>query len=251
MKWYNKMLALSMITLLSSSMLFAQSGKGLYQSDGVAIKKNQPVQSAAVSYDVALEPTHLMLVPTAQVLQRNQYVLSFHEFSFGIDNNIQIFICPWDPTPGRIWLGGKFGVRPDLAFGVGISDQYWYFDDNNYTYFHSPMFGLYGVKTIYDDAGTAAYGMADLQFGDVFNFELGAGLERAATRQVKLMGELALSSNYTDHYNHMGMGFDLNLGIRYMVASLPPLKIDFGINVKNYGLNAWPYIDVSYSSQIR
>jgi hypothetical protein len=237
---------------VSSGIAWAQTyGHGLQN------KKGEPANTAVsfVSADVALEPTHLMMLPTTQVLQRNQYVLSFHEFSFGLDNNIQIFLCPWTPRAGRLWLGGKFGLREDLAVGVGISEQYWYHSPHNdYYYFYGPMFGAYGVKTLATGTDQTIYGLADVQVGDGFNFELGAGLERVAARQVKLMGELALSSNWYDASGHgmdMGVGFDLNLGLRYMMASLPQLKIDLGLNVKNYSVQVWPYVDISYSSRIR
>jgi hypothetical protein len=239
--------------------LAVSTGIAWAQTYGRGQQKKNKAQTTAVSFaaaDVALEPTHLMMVPTTHVLQRNQYVLSFHECSFGIDNNIQIFFCPWDPKPGRVWLGGKFGLREDLAVGVGISDQYWYDYDyyDGYRFFHGPMLGLFGVKTLASSSDQVVYGLADLQGGSGFNVEVGAGIERTATQQVKLMGELALSSNWYDVHGHgleMGIGVDLNLGLRYMVASLPQLKIDFGLNVKNYAYSLFPYIDVSYSSQIR
>jgi hypothetical protein len=223
----------------------AQSADGWYHGKGHK-KDNQVTAVSLASADVALEPTHLMLVPTMQVLQKNQYVISFHELSFGIEDNIQLFLCPpWEYwnyiVPGRLWLGGKFGIHDDFTLGVGICDQ-----------FYGLSLGLYGVKTVLNSDNNTVYGMADLQVnGDYLSMEFGAGLERVLTQQLKAMGEVALASNFAHHNNIFDIGFVLNFGLRYMVTSLPPLKIDFGINVTNYEHSVWPYIDVSYSSQIR
>lgn len=195
---------------------------------------------------VALEPTHLMLVPTARVLSKKGFVVSFHEFSFGLDRNIQISLCPWIPKTGRLLLGAKFGLRPDLAFGIGISDR-----TTSFYQFSSTMLGLYGVKSHALSGQSTLYGMVDIQIGNDYYFEVAAGDEYQLSPLVKIMGELAL-------YTHFGrrstdVDFDANIGLRYTWPTFKPLKIDLGINLNSMvqGIVPWPYIDVSYSSKIR
>ena len=220
--------------------------EGWYEGPVPAASAPEPKTLLPLPKDVALEPTRLMQVPTTQVLGKGQYVVSFHEVSLGLDDNIQIYLSLWpEQRSGRQLLGVKFALREDIAMGVGITGE-----DN--------MFGLYGVKAFPGKEKSLAYGIGNLMIGNNYEIDAGTGYEMHLSGLVKLMGEGICKVIIDDSVAKID--FDLSVGIRYMWPVNKPLKLDLGMNlinmknlVTNTGNNWYRliYIDVSYSSEIR
>ncbi len=227
----------------------------------------------STSYGPGIEPTHYFYVPTSDVLRNREFILSFHEWALGIDNNLHVFISPFSSISG-IFLGLKYGYSGDWAVGGGLAtDRHWgryYVVEPDYYVYDQRTGRYYYVDAVYEyyydyDRGLGLGGFITKSIGplahlagslriweDFVAMDIGIGGKKDLGRYTSLIFELQ-GGLETYSFDQAYLGLDGAMGIRYTVPSLPPLKISAGLALGSVfpaeGLDVWPYIDLSYGTR--
>lgn len=238
--------------------------------EGYGSQNRKTYHYRSSSFGPGIEPTHYFYVPTSDVLRNREFVLSFHEWALGIDDNLQVFISPFASISG-IFLGLKYGYSGDWAFGGGLAaDRNWgryyvvapeyYYDRRGnvyvgtryYYYYDDHDLGLGGFLS--KSLSPAVHLAGSLRiWEDFLAMDLGIGGEKGVGRYTKLMFEMQGGvETYT--FDETYLNLDGAIGIRYTVPSIPPLKISAGIGIGKVfpdvpRMNVWPYFDLSYGTR--
>jgi len=241
------------------------------ESYGSAPKSQKTYHYRSSSSGPGIEPTHYFYIPTSDVLRNREFILSFHEWALGIDDNLQVFISPFASISG-IFLGLKYGYSGDWAFGGGLAtDRHWgryyviapdyYYDrrgnvvyvgQTRYYYYDDHDLGLGGFIT--KSLSPSAHLAGSLRIWENYlALDFGIGGEKGVGRYTKLMFEMQ-GGVETYSFEQAYLNLDGAIGIRYTVPGIPPLKITGGIALGSVfpdqpGLDVWPYIDLSYGAR--
>jgi type IV pilus assembly protein PilQ len=224
------------------------------------------MREAHVKDSVVRAPTHLVLMPTSNVLKPFQYTIGIHEVAVGQFNGVQIFFSPWQNI-GHQRIGVKFELSPSLALSVGY---HWGITTGTEANFLHRRFGANIVKGFVQSSVVNWYGMAsaDIRFNPRFGEDprlgLGTGfslsLGESFAIMLESMNDMVLHSDgVTDDYFETWN----SAAIRLRMPWEKKISIDFGItysaNTQNgadiLDMNLWKaqdltrriYFDLAYS----
>lgn len=227
---------------------FSANGKFKYEEEET--KKQETRKSSGSNTTVSLDPTHLFYMPTSDVLDQREFVLSLHEWALGLDRNLHIFISPFSSYSG-IFLGGKYGLSPSSAVGIGLSSdwywgsRYWWRGDYNY---YTDWYGIAGfiTKTLSSGGQVAAA----LKIGNGFiGMEGQYGGYNYIGDLTRLIYEAGAGVGVAPDHDAM-VNVDGVIGIRYNIPVEIPLVltagIGLGLSMPGVSFYPWPYIDLSY-----
>jgi Flp pilus assembly secretin CpaC len=173
-------------------------------------------------------PTHLIGLPTPEILKPYQYVIGIQEISLGQHNKLQVTYSPWLAV-GRLQAGVKYQPAPSVALGAGWSHGN-YADESKYDLGH--RMGVFLSKGFVDTWFFDWFGTLDMQVGEWNSFGAGTGVRFNLWDRAALMAEV--SDSYTPESPAGGRYWDpwASAALRIKWPWLPTLSLDAGAILK-------------------
>jgi Bacterial type II and III secretion system protein len=209
-------------------------------------------------------PTHLLALPSPDILKPYQYVIGVQEISLGQNNHLQVTYSPWMAV-GRLLLGVKYSPAPGVALGAGWSHGN-YPEEGKYNLGHRA--GFYLSKAFVDTWFFDWFGTLDMQLGNYNSFGGGTGIRFNLWDHASLMGELSESytpvtpegRRYWDPWGAaalrvkwpwlQGLSLDLGAGLRargWLSNPAGPANPDLTLDQNLKPFSPMVYFDLAYS----
>jgi hypothetical protein len=189
------------------------------------------------------EPTHYFYTPMAKVNPPYHLVVSLHEISFSLPENLQLQASLFDNI-GRINLGAKYGIAENLSVGAGLAHSLLHMGNgcHGIPSWKPPRFGAFLCYEFVKTRSFEATVTPHTQLFDDNSFGCDLGGMHTPSDFWSLIWEIGTSFDVNDknenNINQVGFYFNTDGGIRVHPPSLPFLSFDLGVDVQEFKVNA-------------
>lgn len=199
------------------------------------------------------KPTHLFYTPTGYLNNEYDLVISLHEVSYTLPQNLQIHMSLVDNI-GRNCLGVRYSLMDNMNIGAGIAYSLTTFKNNS-------GFGGHGIKQ-YDDSRFGlflTYGFIHTQkfnaavtphtqIGKHISMGADLGFMNLMNETFSLIGEIGSSMDLSETVLYL----NLVGGVRIHPAKIPFLSFDLGVDfsenpIQEFVKHPMPYIDIVFT----
>lgn len=194
-------------------------------------------------------PTHLFYTPTANLNDEYDLVISLHESSYMLPQNLQVHLSLVDNI-GRNCLGVRYSLAENMQIGAGIAYSLQSFGDGGHGIREGDdsrlgVFLTYGFVT---NPTFAAAVTPHTQLGKHISMGADLGFIKTPNEVFSLIGEIGFSFDLTDSEPYLNMIG----GIRIHPPKIPFLSFDIGVDFtesrfEDFTKNINPYIDIIFA----
>jgi hypothetical protein len=182
------------------------------------------------------EPTHYFYTPMAKVNPPYRLVVSLHEISFSLPENLQLQASLFDNI-GRINFGAKYGIQDNLSVGAGIASSLVHIGNGGHAIRPGDQ-ARFGAFLCYEFIKTHTFEAVLVPQTQLFvHNSIGIDLGGMATPSDiwSVIWEVGTSFDLSD--NPTGFWFNTDGGIRIHPPSIPFLSFDGGVDVQEFQVN--------------